>query len=273
MVLRSSIFHSRVIGPRLCPPLAKRRRFSASLSSAGRFKSPVRNDPRHPTSRIPTRAVYVPVPRVEKIERYSIGGYHAVTIDDTFKDGRYKVVHKLGFGRSSTAWLARGHKEKRYVCLKIFTARASRWRLEASLLNRMWEGPRGLRGRQFIPLIHAEFSFKGPNGQHLCLVQEPALFTLAKAKDSSSLSDFMFPIETARFLAAQLAMGLEYVHYRKVCHGGKATCRFVLNFLKDLRGLTEYPFRYQLEKHSSSRPSFRRPDCGSTTGALSNYQD
>lgn len=37
---------------------------------------------------------------------YIPGGYHPVTLGDTFKNGRYKVYHKLGWGRTSTVWLA-----------------------------------------------------------------------------------------------------------------------------------------------------------------------
>lgn len=43
----------------------------------------------------------------EKLESYRPGGYHPVTLGDTFKDDRYEVVHKLGWGGFSTVWLAR----------------------------------------------------------------------------------------------------------------------------------------------------------------------
>jgi len=35
-----------------------------------------------------------------------IGGYHPVSPDDTFLEGRYKVIRKLGWGHFSTVWLA-----------------------------------------------------------------------------------------------------------------------------------------------------------------------
>jgi serine/threonine-protein kinase SRPK3 len=43
---------------------------------------------------------------------YRPGGYHPVCLGDTFKGGRYKVHHKLGWGGFSTVWLA---KDKEYV--------------------------------------------------------------------------------------------------------------------------------------------------------------
>lgn len=42
----------------------------------------------------------------EGILNYRKGGYHPVTLGDTFKNERYKIHHKLGFGASSTVWLA-----------------------------------------------------------------------------------------------------------------------------------------------------------------------
>ncbi|KAK9237235.1 kinase-like protein [Lipomyces kononenkoae] len=40
------------------------------------------------------------------LERYRSGGYHPTYIGDQYHDGRYEVVHKLGYGSCSTVWLA-----------------------------------------------------------------------------------------------------------------------------------------------------------------------
>ncbi|CAH2064265.1 unnamed protein product [Thlaspi arvense] len=42
----------------------------------------------------------------EGTEDYRRGGYHAVRIGDSFKNGRYVVQSKLGWGHFSTVWLA-----------------------------------------------------------------------------------------------------------------------------------------------------------------------
>lgn len=42
----------------------------------------------------------------EGTEDYKRGGYHAVQIGDTFKNGCYVVQSKLGWGHFSTVWLA-----------------------------------------------------------------------------------------------------------------------------------------------------------------------
>lgn len=46
----------------------------------------------------------------EDEEDYIKGGYHPVHVGDTFSDGRYLIVRKLGWGHFSTVWLARDNK-------------------------------------------------------------------------------------------------------------------------------------------------------------------
>jgi F0F1-type ATP synthase assembly protein I len=48
----------------------------------------------------------------ERMSRYRRGGYHPVNLGDTFKDGHYKLYHKLGWGGYSTVWLA---SDREYV--------------------------------------------------------------------------------------------------------------------------------------------------------------
>lgn len=42
----------------------------------------------------------------ERLSKYRPGGYHPVCLGDTFKNGRYEIQHKLGWGGFSTVWLA-----------------------------------------------------------------------------------------------------------------------------------------------------------------------
>jgi hypothetical protein len=53
----------------------------------------------------------------ERLSLYRPGGHHPVCLGDTFKDGRYKIIHKLGRGESSIVWLA---KDKECVHRTIF---------------------------------------------------------------------------------------------------------------------------------------------------------
>jgi len=50
---------------------------------------------------------------------YKPGGYHPVILGDTFKDGRYIIRQKLGWGGFSTVWVARD-VESVHVFLYLF---------------------------------------------------------------------------------------------------------------------------------------------------------
>ncbi|SMQ56275.1 unnamed protein product [Zymoseptoria tritici ST99CH_3D7] len=152
---------------------------------------------------------------VEDFEEYRPGGYHPVIVGDTFNNGRYQVVHKLGFGGYSTIWLARDLVHHRYVSLKILVAGESRNSNEGKILRHLSDGDSG-QGKQFIPCLLDEFSIEGPNGQHSCLVQEVAGCSIPDSKENST--SLMFPPEAARSIAAQIMIGLAYLHARGVCH-------------------------------------------------------
>jgi hypothetical protein len=133
-----------------------------------------------------------------------------------------RFVHKLRFGGYSTVWLARDKDLQRYVSLKILVAHESLKSNEASILRLLSSrGDSTHQGQQFIPLLLGQFSFDGPNGRHTCLVQEPAGCSIAASKEDST--NFLFPVETARSTAAQLIMGVAYLHFHGVCHGGILT--------------------------------------------------
>ena len=46
----------------------------------------------------------------EYVLGYRLGGFHPVCLGDTFQHGRYQIYHKLGWGGSSTVWLAKDNK-------------------------------------------------------------------------------------------------------------------------------------------------------------------
>jgi serine/threonine-protein kinase SRPK3 len=163
--------------------------------------------------------VYHPEDDVEHFQRYCHGGFHPTYIGDEFADGKYRVIHKLGYGGYSTVWLARDRQENRYVALKIITAQASARNIEERIHLHLQNGDANHPGKAMIPSLLDQFSFDGPNGKHLCLVTEPAGCSIAESKANSP--DFMFPLDSARSIAAQAIMGLAYLHSNGVCHGGR----------------------------------------------------
>ena len=170
--------------------------------------------------------IYYPEVDVEDLEEYTPGGFHPTSIGDVFDDGRYTIVHKLGFGGYSTIWLARDHQSQRYVSLKILAASSSESNPEADILLSLQNSLSTHAGKRFIPLLLDQFIFDGPNGQHRCLVGEPFGSSISTCQENSV--DFMFPADAARSIAAQLMMCLSYLHESGICHGGIALLPFCL---------------------------------------------
>ena len=196
-----------------------------SLRSRGKQRVPLRVPPSHSfrlsTTSTVTENVYLPNVELEYLDEYRVGGYHPTIIGDTFHGSRYEVAHKLGFGGSSTIWLARDRQLQKYVALKILAVHEAESN-EAEIL-RLLSSPNSNShpGQRFVPLLVDEFAIHGPNGRHLCLVQDVAACSVTISKEWSSNN--LFPLETARSIAAQLILGVSYLHSRGVCHGGKSS--------------------------------------------------
>ncbi|WEW58159.1 hypothetical protein PRK78_003627 [Emydomyces testavorans] len=155
---------------------------------------------------------------VEPLEEYRPGGYHPTHLGDRYSDGRYEIVHKLGYGGFSTVWLARDHHENRYVALKILVANAFEKSNEARNLHILNSGDSAHPGKHYIPTLLDEFVINGPNGQHLCLVSEPVGCSVAQTKDVNCFRR-KFPVNVARSICAQSLLGLDYIHSCGLVHG------------------------------------------------------
>ena len=156
---------------------------------------------------------------VEDLESYQSGGYHPVRIGDLYSNGRYRIVHKLGFGSYSTVWLARDLHTDRYVALKIIVAEASEGSSEGRILQHLQQSVGNRAGKHFFASLLDGFHINGPNGQHLCLASEPARCSVATSKEASI--NWMFPLAVARAIVAQSVIGLQAIHSCGVVHGGK----------------------------------------------------
>lgn len=107
-----------------------------------------------------TRVLYEPIEDVERMEYYRAGGYHSVTIGDSFHD-RYRVVHKLGHGTYSTIWLARDERSNIYVAVKVCMADSNS--LEIDVLSKLSKPQQSSdMGRTMLPSIWDIFNIHGP---------------------------------------------------------------------------------------------------------------
>lgn len=49
-------------------------------------------------------------PVAEEPDHYKTGGFHPISLGDTFGPDQYTILRKLGYGQYSTVWLARDSK-------------------------------------------------------------------------------------------------------------------------------------------------------------------
>ncbi|OAQ98866.1 hypothetical protein LLEC1_04690 [Akanthomyces lecanii] len=144
----------------------------------------------------------------EKLADYCPGGYHPVCLGDKFHDGRYEVVHKLGWGGFSTVWLGRDKQAEKWVALKICKADTDSLR-EVSTLRSLQNSP----AANFVARLYDSFVHDGPNGSHLCIVTEflgPSLHHI--------IADYAHD-DTLR-LSRQLLQAIAALHEAGVAHGG-----------------------------------------------------
>lgn len=167
------------------------------------------------------RPLYEHVDDVERLDYYRPGGYHPIQIGDRLQ-GRYHVVHKLGYGSYSTIWLARDEKLAKYVALKVGTAENGPEEIDilggipAIALDKADET--GF-GSDLIPSVLDRFDIDGPNKTHPCLVTAPARCSLADASEAAGFSPLQIPVP--RSICAQLAIAVADIHGLGYVHGGE----------------------------------------------------
>ncbi|KAJ8084352.1 hypothetical protein PM082_003121 [Marasmius tenuissimus] len=144
---------------------------------------------------------------------YNAGGYLQVKVGDTFKNGRYRVIRKLGWGHFSTVWLVKDGHSNYHSALKIVKS-AGRYaetaRDEIKLLSRVASFSPSHPGRQHIVSFLDSFSHQGPEAQHICIVFEPLgenLLALIERNRKKGV-----PRSLVKLIAKQILLGLQYLH-------------------------------------------------------------
>ncbi|RYP10837.1 hypothetical protein DL764_000389 [Monosporascus ibericus] len=149
----------------------------------------------------------------EDSEDYCKGGYHPVQIGEKFKDGKYTVVRKLGWGHFSTVWLSRDNENGRHVALKVVRSASHYTETaidEIKLLQKIVQANPNHPGRKYVVSLLDSFEHKGPNGVHVCMVFEVLgenLLGLIKKWQHRGI-----PRDLVMQITKQVLMGLDYLH-------------------------------------------------------------
>ncbi|KAL9126699.1 MAG: hypothetical protein Q9175_007877 [Cornicularia normoerica] len=206
---------------------------------------------------------------VEDVEKYRSGGFHPIHLGDALKGGRYRVLHKLGYGGFSTVWLARDENQNKLVSLKVLTADASRQSRELQLLRHLDEHAQANPWRGNIIATLDDFTINGPNGTHLCYVSQPGGPSLSAMSDSpgeiAGTRRLRAPL--ARKLARQLAKAVSFMHDVGIVHGDITPKNVVIQ----LKGIDTWPtgtlyqqvgspVRDEVFKSSGQKPDLSAPE-------------
>lgn len=149
---------------------------------------------------------------------YEKGMLHPVQLGDQLGDGKYTIIAKLGNGSFSTVWLAHNAKTGKKVAVKICVPKREDLPAGNEIgISRLLHDDSVHPGHRVIGCYDDVFLHHGPNGTHECLVSEPTRATISESK----FRGFVFPTNIARALAAQLVLGVAYIHSKHVVHGGK----------------------------------------------------
>ncbi|MCJ1415724.1 serine/threonine protein kinase, CMGC group [Xylographa parallela] len=149
----------------------------------------------------------------EDSEDYCKGGYHPVQVGETYKEGKYIVVRKLGWGHFSTVWLSRDTESGRHVALKVVRSAAHYTETaidEIKLLNKIVQANPNHPGRKHVVSLLDSFEHKGPNGMHVCMVFEVLgenLLGLIKRWNHRGI-----PMPLVKQITKQVLLGLDYLH-------------------------------------------------------------
>jgi serine/threonine-protein kinase SRPK3 len=159
----------------------------------------------------------------ETVPDYVATRYYPARIGEILSS-RYQVVGKLGFGTTSTVWLARdlrwvgcilpliwllnGCSSYQHVALKLFNESksiASEQDNELDVYNSLRNSPADHPGRTAIRSLLDSFYIDGPNGKHQCMVHSPlwgSMYQLRHLSPDGKLPEVLVAIMLKRIFQA-----------------------------------------------------------------------
>ncbi|KIV89920.1 hypothetical protein, variant [Exophiala mesophila] len=182
-------------------------------SSSNLHASPTQNDPESPSSSTSEEDPAETTADEEDSEDYCKGGYHPVHVGETYCNGRYVVVRKLGWGHFSTVWLSKDTTNGKHVALKVVRSAAHYTETaldEIKLLKKVVQANPDHPGRRYVVSLLDSFQHEGPNGLHVCMVFEVLgenLLGLIKRWNHRGI-----PTPLVKQITKQVLLGLDYLH-------------------------------------------------------------
>ncbi|KAM3414794.1 hypothetical protein BST61_g9943 [Cercospora zeina] len=189
----------------------------------------------------------------EPLNQYRPGGYHPLVLGEALNGGRYKIIHKLGWGSYSTTWAAKDQKNDRYVAVKVRISETQEAG-ELKILRALSPFTADHLGSTYVNRMLDHFTLVGPNGSHNCLVLEIVGPNVADFVDSH-FKDGRLPPELAKAFAKQMLQGVDFLAANNIGHGDLHARNLAL-VVPDLDSLSEEDFVAKLGQ-PETRPVIR----------------
>ncbi|KAK0655487.1 CMGC protein kinase [Cercophora newfieldiana] len=144
----------------------------------------------------------------EQFDEFRAGQYYPVNIGDVYAS-KYQIMGKLGFGTTSTVWLARNLEEHLHVALKVCT-RDGGGREEFQIHRHVSQANPSHPGYRHVRAALDMFSLHRSGGDHRCLVQKPMWDSWRDLARRNPARRFSLPLLKAGL--KHILLALDYLH-------------------------------------------------------------
>ncbi|KAL4936032.1 hypothetical protein BDV06DRAFT_233764 [Aspergillus oleicola] len=147
----------------------------------------------------------------ETLQDYVPSHYHPTRMGEVIKEP-YQVISKLGFGSTSTAWLARNLSSRRYVTLKIYlqSSQMGQQTDHELKLYKLMAQHASHPGHDAVRTLHDAFHIDGPEDKHRCLVHPPLLENVLTFLRRNPVE--RLPSAVLAYVLYRVFMVLDYLH-------------------------------------------------------------
>ncbi|KAM0664877.1 hypothetical protein MY8738_008261 [Beauveria namnaoensis] len=145
----------------------------------------------------------------EQLDEFKEDKYFPVQIGHVYAS-KYQVLGKLGFGSTSTVWLARDLESHKHVTLKMYTSDNTHHD-EFNIYETIRKVKSSHPGRRHVRSALDKFALQSPAGkQHYCLVQTPLWDSWRDLLRRNPTNRFTEDLLKAGLW--ELLLGLDYLH-------------------------------------------------------------
>ncbi|CAH0023124.1 unnamed protein product, partial [Clonostachys rhizophaga] len=146
----------------------------------------------------------------EEMPEYKPEHFYPVRLGEVFHD-RFQIMTKLGFGSSSTIWLARDLQDHQYVALKVYIHNSTKHRERPFYehLNKVL--PSHHIGAANVRKLVDSFEASGPHGKHIALALQVSQMSL-RDMDTVFMKGRGFDEEFVKGAIKELLEAIDFLH-------------------------------------------------------------